>query len=101
MIFFIKHLLFVLTAVQMWRLATFMPFFVGHLVPREQRHWSNFTKLLQLTSLAMAHSHTGATAQYISLVVAEYLEEFYALYPDIRKRPKQHYTVHFTRLILR
>lgn len=93
--------MFAFTAVQMWRLATFMPFFVGHYVPREQRHWANFVKLLQMTSLAMTHSHTNATAQYLALVVAEYLEEFYALYPDLGKRPKQHYAVHFTRLILR
>lgn len=92
--------LFLFTAVQMWRLATFMPFFVGHVIPREQRHWTNFIKMLQLMSLAMAHTHTNETAQYLALVVADYLEEFYFLYPDLGKRPKQHYAVHFTRLIL-
>lgn len=85
----------------MWRLATFMPFFVGHVIPREHRHWSNFVKLLQLMSLAMAHTHTNETAQYLALVVADYLEEFYFLYPDLGKRPKQHYAVHFTPLILK
>ena len=85
----------------MWRLATFLPFFVGHMVPREQRHWMNYIKLLELMALAMAHRHSKETAQYLALVAAEYLEEFYALYPDVAQRPKQHYTVHFTSLILK
>ena len=97
----VSYLGFFFPAVQMWRLATFMPFFVGHVIPREQRHWTNFVKLLQLMSLAMAHIHTNETAQYPALVVADYLEEFYFLYPDLGKRPKQHYAVHFTRLILK
>ena len=91
----------IFSAVQMWRLATFTPFFAGHVIPCEQRHWTNFVKLLQLMSLAMAHTHTNETAQYLALVVADYLEEFYFLYLNLGKQPKQHYCVHFTSLILK
>ena len=78
-----------------------MPFFVGHMVPREERHGMNYIKLLELMTLAMAHRHSKETAQYLALVAAEYLEEFYALCPDVAQRPKQHYTVHFTSLIVK
>ena len=78
----------------MWCLSRLLSLFVGDLVPKEDPNWDNFLRLLKIEELIFAPKSSVKLAAYLSVLVADYLEEYNNLY-EKGIIPKQHYMVHY------
>lgn len=89
------------TACQMWCLGRYLPILVGDLVPEEHRHWNNFLLLLDIVNELFAPVTNPHRADYLSVIIGEFLEDFKELYPARPLTPKMHYMVHMPTWIKR
>ena len=89
MYIFDVHLL--LAATQMWCLGRYLPLLVGHLVPEGDLNWDNFLLLLTIMDYVFSPVTTSDKADYVAVLVEDFLMEFKDLYPERRLIPKMHY----------
>ena len=82
------------TATQMWCLRRFLPLLIGHLVPEGNSFWDNFLMLLTIMDYVFAPVTTADKADYIAMLVEDFLTDFKDLYPERRLIPKMHYMIH-------
>lgn len=78
----------------MWCLGRIMPLLVGQLIPVGDRFWENYLMLLTIMDHVFAPATTADKADYMAMLVEDFLEEFCQLYPERRLIPKMHYMVH-------
>ena len=82
-------------ATQMWCLGRFLPLLVGHLVPKDDPYWDNLLTLLTIMDYVFAPETTADKADYVSMLVEDFLSDFKDLYPERPLIPKMHYMIHF------
>ena len=84
----------------MWCLSRMLPLLIGDFVAEDDPNWENYLRLLKIEEIIFAQQTTVQLAAYLSVLVAEYLENYTNLYekPVI---PKQHYMVHYPNQIVR
>ena len=75
----------------MWYLARFLPLMIGDKVPEDDLHWENFLTHLSIVDYIFAPVCTTAIADYVSILVEDFLAEFKDLYPDRPLTPKMHF----------
>ena len=90
-----------LVASQMWCLACLLPLMIGHKVPVDDDHWSNFLMLLSITDLVFAPTLSSNCLSYLKDLICEHHETFKSLYPACSIIPKMHYMVHYPECIER
>lgn len=78
----------------MWCLGRLLPLLIGQLVPEEDRLWENYLTLLSIMDYAFAPVTTADKADYMAMLVEDFLVEFCVLYPERRLIPKMHYMIH-------
>ena len=84
----------VYSASQMWCLGRYLPLIVGDLVPSENLHWDNYIMLLDIVDEIFAPVTTPDRADYVVMMVEDFLEGFKELYPSRPLTPKMHFMVH-------
>ena len=89
------------TASQMWCLGRFLPLLIGHLVPEGDCYWENFLQLLTIIDYVFAPVTNADKADYIAMLVEDFLTDFKELYPERRLIPKMHYLIHLPSWIKR
>ena len=82
------------TAAQMWCLGRFLPLLIGHLVPEGHLLLDNFLQLLTIMDYVFAPCTTADKADFVAMLVEDFLTDFKDLYPERRLIPKMHYMVH-------
>ena len=80
----------------MWCLGRFLPLLIGHLVPENDSFWDNFLMLLTIMDYVFAPVTTPDKADYVAMLVEDFLTEFKELYPERRLIPKMHYMIHMS-----
>jgi hypothetical protein len=81
-------------ASQMWCLGRYLPLLIGDLVPYDDPHWGNYIMLLDIVDEVFAPVTTPDRADYVAMLVEDFLECFKELYPSRPLTPKMHYMVH-------
>jgi hypothetical protein len=81
------------SASQMWLLARVFPLLVGDLIPRDDRHWECFLKLLKICEVCVAPVISEDSAAYVELLIEEHHTEFRKIYPTIAIIPKMHFMI--------
>jgi len=82
------------SACQMWCLGRCLPILLGDLIPEEHPYWNNFLLLLDIVNELFAPVTHPHRADYLSIIVGEFLEDFKEFYPNRPLTPKMHYMVH-------
>jgi len=78
----------------MWCLGRCLLILIGDLIPEEHPYWNNFLLLLDIVNELFAPVTHPHRADYLSIIVGEFLEDFKELYPNRPLTPKMHYMVH-------
>ena len=87
-------------AAKSYLLFRIFPFVVGNGVDQTDRHWELYTLLSDITEFSFSAVVSLDTVARLKDIVKEYLELFKQLFPDQPFTPKQHYLVHFPKVIL-
>ena len=83
------------TASAMLTLIQILPLTIGYCIPKENKMWTNFMRLLQIVFLCTTPFCKRESAALLRIMLALYLQEFQALYPKASFIPKMHYATHF------
>ena len=89
-----------LTAMQMWTLARFLPLVIGHMIPEGDAHWENFLRLLDIVDILFARPITTEHVGYLEALISDHHSCFKDLYPNASITMKMHSMIHMPRLIL-
>ena len=87
-------------AAKSYLLFRIFPFVVGNGVDQTDRHWELYTLVSDITEISFSAVVSLDTVARLQDIVKEYLELFKQLFPDQPFTPKQHYLVHFPKVIL-
>ena len=93
--------MFTITATQTWCLARVLPLLVGDLVPEGHEHWENFLQLVTIMDYVFGHVTSPSLADYLGVLIEDFLIEFRRLYPERQLTPKMHYIIHLPSWIKR
>ena len=85
--------LYVCTASQMWCLGRFLPLIVGDLVPAGNVHSDNYVLLLDIVDELLAPVTIPDRADYVAMLVEDFIESFKGLYPSRPLTPKMHFMI--------
>ena len=89
-------------AVQNWYLLRFLPFFVGDLIQNyEDELWKLCLQLREIENYICAPVISRAQVAYLQILINEYIENRFKLFPLVPLKPKHHYLVHYPELILK
>lgn len=88
-------------ASQMWCLARCLPFFIGEFIPENDQNWDNYLRLLTIMDHVFAPTTTSDKADYMEMLIEDFLAEFVELYPERRLTPKMHIMIHLPSWIKR
>ena len=78
------------------------PLIIGHRIkdPLNHKVWELLLKLRQIVEIVCSpRIDTGQVAE-LKVLVEEYLQEICALFPGVKWKPKHHYLLHYSELIL-
>ena len=64
----------------MWCPSQMFPLLIGDAVPENDPNWDNYLRLLKTEEIVFVPKTTVQLAAYLSILVAEYLEEYTNLY---------------------
>ena len=92
---------YILVAAQMWTLARFLPFLLGHKIPEDDAYWENFLLLLSIIDIIMAPVVSQDEIAYLRSIIEQHHSGFKGLYPSCSITPKFHYMVHYPEFISR
>lgn len=85
----------------MWTFGRYLPFVIGHLVPKEDEKWINFLSLLEIMDIVFSRSIPVEECGYLESLIRDHHQGFKDLYPSASITVKLHSMVHIPRLILR
>ena len=85
---------------QMWTFARFLPLAIGHLLPKDDKHWENFLCLLEIMDILFAPDIAVDACGYLESLISDHHSTFLELYPAASITMKMHSIVHMPRLIL-
>ena len=72
--------------------------FIGSRVP-EDKIWAILKELKDIVRLAVSHSFTDNTIQYMASKIVDHRQLLQEVFPNLRLRPKHHYLEHYPSLI--
>jgi len=78
----------------MWCLGCCLLILIGYLIPDEHPCWNSFLLLLDIVNELFAPETHPHKADYLSIMVGEFLEDFKEIYPNRPLTPIMHYMVH-------
>lgn len=78
----------------MWCLGRFLPILIGDKIPSNYAYWENFLCHLVIMDEVFAPITSEERADYLGMLIEDFLEDFTALYPERPLTPKMHYLVH-------
>ena len=78
----------IFTATQMWCLAQFLLLMIGDNVPEDDLYWENFLTHLSIIDYLFTPVCTSTIADYVSMLIEDFLTEFKDLYSDRSLTPK-------------
>ena len=87
-------------AMQMWTLARFLPFAIGHLIPEGNENWENYLHLLEIMDIVFARRIPEEECGYLESLINDHHITFRALYPSASITMKMHSIIHMPRLIV-
>ena len=67
---------------------------IGDKVPEDDLYWENFLTHLSIVDYLFAPVCTTTIADYVSMLIEDFLTEFKDLYPDRPLTPKMHFMIH-------
>lgn len=72
----------------------FLPLLIGHLVPEGDIFWDNFLMLLTIMDYVFAPVTSADKADYVAMLVEDFVTDFKDLYPERCITPKMHYMIY-------
>lgn len=88
-------------ASQMWCLGRFLPVLIGDKIPDGYAYWENYLYHLHIMDEVFAPITSDERADYLAILIEDFLVEFKALYPERPLTPKMHYLIHIPSWIKR
>lgn len=85
----------------MWTFGRFLPFIIGHLIPKDSEHWNNFLFLLEIMDIIFARRIPVEECGYLESLISDHHRSLKDLYPGVSITLKMHSMIHIPRLILR
>lgn len=85
---------------QMWTMARFLPFAIGHMIPEGNENWENFLRLLEIMDILFARRIPSEECGYLESLISDHHQYFKELYPGATITMKMHSMIHMPRLIL-
>ena len=79
----------------------FVPFFISEYVDVDDDYHKFLAQLIQICHVVFAPIISNKTIEQLTLMIKEHLRLFKTLFPAENVDPKQHYTLHFPKLIRR
>ena len=76
-----------------------LPVFIGSRVPEGDKIWEILMELKDIVELAVSHSFTDDTIQYMASKILDHRQLLQEVFPNLRLRPKHHYIEHYPFLI--
>lgn len=97
--FVLNNLYMDITASQMWCFARLLPLIIGEKVPKEDRFWEKFFRMLAIMDYCLSPVISKDWPAHLRVLIEEHHLEFKALYPSCALIPKMHYLVHYPEMI--
>ncbi len=91
---------FLITAMQMWTLARFLPLIIGPLIPEDNEHWEKILCLLDILDILFASPISPSVCGDLEALISDHHSTFIELYPFAKITMKMHSMVHLPRLLL-
>ena len=85
---------------QMWTLACFLPFVIGHKIPEGNGNWENFLRLLEIMDILFCPHIPKEECGYLESLISDHHLCFKELYPGVPVTMKMHTMIHMPRLVL-
>ena len=76
-----------------------LPVLIGFRVPEGDKIWEVLMELKDIVELAVCHSFTDDTIQYMASKILDHRQLLQEVFPNLRLRPKHHYIEHYPFLI--
>lgn len=76
-----------------------LPLLIGSKVPERDTFWEVLMDLKDVVQLAMSHTFSDETIQYMACKILDHRQLFQEVFPNVRFRPKHHYIEHYPHLI--
>lgn len=76
-----------------------LPLLIGSRVPEGDKIWEVLMELKDVVELAMCHTFTDDTIQYMAWKISGHRQLLQEVFPNFRLRPKHHYLEHYPHLI--
>jgi len=86
-------------ASEMWCLLRNLPVLIGDLVADDDQVWLLLCQLLKISSVIFSPSCTIAVTYYLKHLIDDHLLLFKDLFPLVNIIPKQHFMIHYPRMI--
>lgn len=83
---------------QLWLLATILPLIVGPLIDVDDKYFQNLLDILEISRIVFSTEISKWMVLYLEDLIELYLSNYISLYGPLI--PKQHYLIHYPRLIL-
>lgn len=76
-----------------------LPVLIGSRVPEGDRFWDILMELKDVVELAMSHTFTDDTIQYMACKIVDHRQLLQEVFPNLQLRPKHHFIEHYPQLI--
>lgn len=76
-----------------------LPVLIGAKVPEGDKFWEVLMELKDIVELALSHTHTDETIQYMACKILDHRQLLQEVFPSLRLRPKHHFIEHYPHLI--
>ena len=83
----------------MWCLGRYLPILIGDKLPEGYTYWDNFLAHSEIMEEVSSPIITSVRAEYIRMLIEDYLVDFKLLYPGRPLTPKMHYLLHIPKWI--
>lgn len=81
-------------ASQLWCLSRYLPIMIGDQVENDNPYWQNYLCHATIMDEIFAPVTTEDRADYVAMLIEDFLSDFTNLYPERPLTPKIHYLLH-------
>lgn len=87
------------SAAQMWCLIRTLPLLIGDKIPSDNNYWHLYLLILNILDIVMAPRISISETFLLQEMIHEHHKLFLFLFPERRLTPKQHFLIHYPRVI--
>lgn len=87
------------SASQMWCFIRILPLLIGDKIPTDNNYWHLYLFILNILDIVMAPRISISETFLLQEIIHDHHNLFLFLFPERRLTPKQHFLVHYPRLI--